>query len=118
MQIDQSNFYLQTADYDESRNTGLKIDLRQGIFDSKGKLTINGALGSEINFGSGDNNIRMGIYGNGTAYLTATGTLNITGNENSRIDFGEYLTITGSGTGNRIGGSTLSNSGIHADNAN
>ena len=60
----------------------------------------------------------MGIYGNGTAYLTATGTLNIIGNSDSRINFGEYLTITGSGRGNRVGGSTLTNSGIHADNGN
>ena len=97
MQIDQSNFYLQTADYDESRNTGLKIDLRQGIFDSKGKLTINGALGSEINFGSGNDYIKMGIYGNGTSYLTATGTLNITGDENSSINFGDVFTVNRNG---------------------
>lgn len=110
MQIDQSNFYLQTADYDESRNTGLKIDLKRGIFDSKGKLTINGALGSEINFGSGDDYIKMGIYGNGTSYLTATGTLNITGDENSSINFGDVFTVNRNG--GTIGGWTINSSSL------
>ena len=69
IRIDRNNFYLQTADYDTSANTGLKIDLKRGIFDSRGKLTINGAKGSKIYFGEEKNSIKLGIDTDGHSYL-------------------------------------------------
>ncbi len=84
IQIDRENFYLQTADYpgefpiyDGSSDipssytppAGLKIDLKKGTFDSKGKLTINGARGSRINFGDNNNYLRLGNYASGKSYL-------------------------------------------------
>lgn len=90
IRIDKNNFYLQTADYNTSANTGLKIDLKRGTFDSRGKLTINGAVGSSINFGSDDNNMSLGIYPNGATYLNASGKLNITAGDGSLLRFGNF----------------------------
>lgn len=66
--IANDEYYLQTEDYPSSqievmtqdggtttvtRPSGLKIDLKNGSFDSKGKLTITGNSESSINFGNG-----------------------------------------------------------------
>ena len=65
--IANDDYYLQTEDYPSSqievatqdggttmvtRPSGLKIDLKNGSFDSKGKLTISGNSESSINFGN------------------------------------------------------------------
>ena len=42
MQIGNRDQFIQTADYVENGTTGLKIDLTNGTFDSKGSLTIKG----------------------------------------------------------------------------
>lgn len=67
--IANDEYYLQTEDYPSSqievmtqdggttfvtRPSGLKIDLKNGSFDSKGKLTITGNSESSINFGNGN----------------------------------------------------------------
>lgn len=69
IQIDNRNFYLQTADYDAALNTGLRIDLKKGVLDSKGQLKINGALGSQLKFGDNLNYTTLGINKNGKSYL-------------------------------------------------
>ena len=73
IQIDKSNFYLQTADYnktdDKAATSGLRIDLRKGVLDSKGPLTINGARGSEILFGDDTNHLQLKFGLSGSASL-------------------------------------------------
>lgn len=88
IQINRNQFYLQTADYGENSNSGLKIDLKNGTLDSKGKLTINGAKGSKIHFGDATNYLELGYNTRDTGYLTSTGTINITGGTGSSIKFG------------------------------
>ena len=82
IRVDKSNYYLQTADYKQRQEvtnnnvttvipgSGLKIDLKRGVFDSQGQLTINGALGSEIKFGEDTTNyLKLGINNSGGSYL-------------------------------------------------
>ena len=76
--IGDNDYYLQTEDYKENGTTGLKIDLRNGIFDSKGKLTINGAADSKIHFGDDINYLETGYDGT-KGYLKSTGQLELTG---------------------------------------
>jgi len=83
--IGKNNYYLQTADYEHSDNKGLKIDLKNGRFDSRGVLTINGAAGSSINFGNGKLVLRSNDNG---ASFTSSGSIHITGDSNSSINFG------------------------------
>ena len=66
IRIDNNNYYLQTADYGAT-GKGLKIDLKNGTFDSKGKLTINGGAGSSINFGNGT----FTVNANGSIHATS-----------------------------------------------
>ena len=80
--IANDEYYLQTEDYPSSqvevmtqdggttfvtRPSGLKIDLKNGSFDSKGKLTITGNNESEINFGNGT----FKVDGTGETTLTS-----------------------------------------------
>lgn len=106
--IDNSNFYLQTADYqvqekDSSGNIiqqgmGLKLNLKTGSLNSYNKININGALGSEIKFGDDNQNLRLGIRNNGKSYLTSTGEINITGDTGSTINFGNgVFAVAGDG---------------------
>jgi uncharacterized protein YukE len=67
--IDKNNYYLQTADYSSETNTGLKIDLKRGTFDSKGRLTINGGLGSSIYFGTEQDHVSMGVSLGGLSHF-------------------------------------------------
>lgn len=80
MQIDNTNYYLQTADYDGS-SKGLRIDLKNGTFDSKGRLTINGAKGSNITFGDAENYITLGINQDKGAYFNMESKGNGTGEQ-------------------------------------
>lgn len=63
--VADDGYYLQTDNYSLINQTGLKIDLQNGSFDSQGKLTIKGDRNSNINFGDGN----LIINGNGS--LTA-----------------------------------------------
>ncbi len=80
--IANDEYYLQTEDYPSTqmevpsqdggtaivtRPSGLKIDLKNGSFDSKGKLTITGNNESEINFGNGT----FKVDGTGETTLTS-----------------------------------------------
>ena len=65
--IENDDYYLQTANYPgtEATPSGLKIDLKNGVFDSKGKLTIVGNNESSIQFGNtfkvdGDGEVTLG----------------------------------------------------------
>ena len=63
--IADDNYYLQTEDYTGPTGTkGLRIDLKNGTFDSKGKLTITGDNNSSINFGK-----TFKVDGNGKVIL-------------------------------------------------
>lgn len=72
--IGKGAYYLQTEDYPGTSENpaGLKIDLKTGEFDSKGKLTITGNEYSSINFGEGKFQV------NGDGVLTIS-ELNING---------------------------------------
>lgn len=100
-EVNNTNYYLQTDDYvnDEGTETGkgLKIDLKNGTFDSKGPLTINGASGSKIHFGGNTKYLELGYDGT-NAYLTSTDKLSLSaGTLGANSSF--YLSNTnGSGT--------------------
>ena len=93
--IGKNNYYLQTADYEHSNNKGLKIDLKNGRFDSRGVLTINGAAGSSINFGNG----KLVLHSSDNdASFTSSGSIHITGDSNSSINFGNgTFSVSGNG---------------------
>lgn len=68
--IGSKDYYLQSADYTNTSGAkGLKIDLANGTLDSKSKLTINGAIGSEINFGDSVSYVKLGIDNAKGSYL-------------------------------------------------
>ena len=66
--IANNSYFLQTNNYDESREKGLKIDLKEGSFNSYDTITIKGAIGSSINFGDNSNYLRLG-NSDGGAYF-------------------------------------------------
>ena len=82
--IANDSYYLQTANYSDTDKTGLKINLKDGVFNSYGKITINGGSGSSINFDSGSS-------------INSTGKLTITGNSESSISFGKIFKVDGGG---------------------
>ena len=49
--IGESSYYLQTADYAENSVSGLRIDLTDGSFNSKGKFNVTAGEDSSFNFG-------------------------------------------------------------------
>lgn len=83
--IANNDYYLQTDNYVEEdltadpkvNGSGLKIDLKNGVFNSYGKLTINGNSQSSINFGSATNGYKFKVSGNGDVTL---GKLNFVDN--------------------------------------
>lgn len=68
LHVGDNNYYLQTDNYNDANKTGLKIDLKNGVFNSYDKLTINGGLGSEIYFGDSNNYITLGLNNNGSYF--------------------------------------------------
>lgn len=66
--IANNSYFLQTNNYDESREEGLKIDLKEGSFNSYDTITVKGAIGSSINFGDNSNYLRLG-NSDGGAYF-------------------------------------------------
>ena len=68
LHVGNDNYYLQTDNYNDINKTGLKIDLKNGVFNSYDKLTINGGLGSEIYFGETNNYIKLGLNNTGSYF--------------------------------------------------
>ena len=74
IEINEDQYYLQTADYDDNKKLGLQINLKNGTFNSFNKLKIHGGLGSEIYFGDDHKNFtKIGINNNGKSYLEMEG---------------------------------------------
>lgn len=103
IQVDRSNFYLQTADYDTTAKTGLRIDLKRGTLDSQGIFRMTAAPGSYIQFGD---NLILRSGNNATSTI---GGWKISSNSL----YNDGITIASSGS--RGGSISSSNWGISAD---
>lgn len=73
--IGNESYYLQTDNYSTSNKTGLKLDLKNGELNSFDKITINGGLGSSINFGDSNNYVRLGNDATKGSYLELNKTV-------------------------------------------
>ena len=70
LHVGDDGYYLQTDDYIGTGNnkSGLKIDLENGSFTSYDKLTINGAVDSQIYFGETNNHVKLGLNNSGSFF--------------------------------------------------